>query len=73
MAQVGTVPAHPRTHGGRGVHPDYGWILIAVGQPSSAALPGWLRLTSAERLMRIAVIAIVIVAAVTRANPRTGA
>ncbi|HHU10961.1 MAG TPA: hypothetical protein GXZ60_13260 [Intrasporangiaceae bacterium] len=55
--------------------PTYGWILIAVVGVFLIWLLylGWPRLTSAERLMRIAVIAIVIVAAVTRANPRTGA
>ena len=55
--------------------PTYGWILIAVVGVFLIWLLylGWPRLTGAERLMRIAVIAIVIVAAVTRANPRTGA
>ncbi|NLJ54739.1 MAG: hypothetical protein GX344_11505 [Intrasporangiaceae bacterium] len=55
--------------------PTYGWILIALVAVFLTWLLylSWPRLTGAERLMRFAVIAIVIVAAVTRANPRTGA
>lgn len=53
--------------------PTYGWILIAFVAVFLIWLLylGWPRLTSADRLMRFAVIAIVIVAAITRANPRT--
>lgn len=55
--------------------PTYGWILIALVAIFLIWLLylSWPRLGAAERLMRFAVIAIVIVAAVTRANPRTGA
>lgn len=55
--------------------PTYGWILIAVVAVFLTWLLylSWPRLTGAEKLMRFAVIAIVVVAAVTRANPRTGA
>lgn len=55
--------------------PTDGWILIAA----VAVFLIWLaylsrpRLTSTDKLMRTAAIAIVVVAAVTRANPRTGA
>lgn len=55
--------------------PTYGWILIALVAVFLAWLLylSWPRLTSPEKLMRFAVIAIVVVAAITRANPRTGA
>ena len=55
--------------------PRVGWILIAlVGVFLTWLLYlAWPRLSSVDKLMRFAVIAIVIVAAVTRANPRTGA
>lgn len=55
--------------------PTYGWILIALVAVFLTWLLylSWPRLAGAERLMRFAVIAIVLVAAVTRANPRTGA
>lgn len=55
--------------------PTYGWILIALVAVFLTWLLylSWPRLTSADKLMRMAVIAIVVVAAVTRANPRTGA
>lgn len=55
--------------------PTYGWILIALVAVFLSWLLylSWPRLTGAERIMRFAVIAIVLVAAVTRANPRAGA
>ena len=55
--------------------PTYGWVLIALVAVFLAWLLylGWPRLSAVDRLMRFAVIAIVVVAAVTRANPRTGA
>ncbi len=55
--------------------PTYGWILIALVAVFLTWLLylSWPRLASSERLLRIAVVAIVVVAAVTRANPRTGA
>jgi hypothetical protein len=55
--------------------PTVGWILIALVAVFLTWLLylAWPRLTAVDRLMRLAVIAIVIVAAVTRANPRTGA
>ncbi len=55
--------------------PTYGWILIAAVAVFLIWLAylSWPRLTSTDKLMRTAVIAIVVVAAVTRANPRTGA
>lgn len=55
--------------------PTYGWILIALVAVFLTWLfyLAWPRLTSTDRLMRFAVIAIVVVAAITRANPRTGA
>lgn len=55
--------------------PTYGWILIALVAVFLTWLLylSWPRLTAAERLMRFAVIAVVVVAAITRANPRTGA
>jgi hypothetical protein len=55
--------------------PTYGWVLIAFVAVFLTWLLylGWPRLTAVDRLMRFAVIAIVVVAAITRANPRTGA
>jgi hypothetical protein len=55
--------------------PTVGWILIALVAVFLTWLLylAWPRLAAVDRLMRLAVIAIVIVAAVTRANPRTGA
>jgi hypothetical protein len=55
--------------------PTVGWILIALVAVFLTWLLylAWPRLTAVDRLMRLAVIAIVIVAAVTRASPRTGA
>lgn len=55
--------------------PTYGWILIAVVGVFLTWLLylSWPRLSGVDKLMRFAVIAIVVVAAVTRANPRTGA
>lgn len=57
-----------------GVLLPYGWVLIALVAVFLTWLLylGWPRLTAVDRLMRFAVIAIVVVAAVTRANPRTG-
>jgi hypothetical protein len=54
--------------------PTVGWILIALVAVFLTWLLylAWPRLTAVDRLMRLAVIAIVVVAAVTRANPRTG-
>jgi hypothetical protein len=55
--------------------PTYGWILISIVAVFLTWLLylAWPRLSAVDRLMRFAVIAIVIVAAITRANPRTGA
>ena len=55
--------------------PSVGWVLIALVAVFLAWLLylGWPRLSAVARFMRIAVIALVVVAAVTRANPRTGA
>ncbi|MGA8046654.1 MAG: DUF6703 family protein [Dermatophilaceae bacterium] len=55
--------------------PSVGWVLIAVVAVFLAWLLylGWPRLSTVDRLMRIAVIALVVVAAITRANPRSGA
>lgn len=55
--------------------PSVGWVLIAVVAVFLAWLLylGWPRLSAVDRLMRIAVIALVVVAAITRANPRSGA
>lgn len=55
--------------------PGFGWILIALVGLALAWLLylAWPRLTAVDRLMRFAIIAIVFVAAITRANPRTGA
>ena len=55
--------------------PTYGWVLIAVVAVFLSWLLylSWPRLTGAERVMRFAVIAVVLAAAVTRANPRTAA
>jgi hypothetical protein len=57
------------------VIPSVGWVLIAVVAVFLVWLLylGWPRLSAVDRLMRIAVIALVVVAAITRANPRTGA
>lgn len=55
--------------------PTVGWVLIAFVAVLLTWLLylGWPSMTTADRLMRFAVIAIVVVAAVTRANPRNGA
>jgi 4-hydroxybenzoate polyprenyltransferase len=54
--------------------PTVGWVLIAlVGVFLTWLLYlGWPRMSPLDRFMRVAVIGLVIVAAVTRANPRTG-
>ena len=50
-----------------------GWVLIAWSSSSCTwiALLAWPRLTSAERLMRVAVIVLMAAVAVTQAVPRT--
>jgi hypothetical protein len=55
--------------------PSVGWVLIAAVAVFLTWLLylGWPQMSGIDRFMRIAVIAIVVVAAVTRANPRTGA
>lgn len=54
--------------------PTVGWVLIAGVAVFLAWLLylGWPQMSAVDRFMRIAVIALVVVAAVTRANPRTG-
>ena len=50
----------------------WGWVLIALVVVLLAWIPllAWPRLTTAERLMRIAVVAILIAVTVTQAVPR---
>ena len=52
--------------------PGWGWVLIAVVTLFLLWLLalGWPRLTSSERLMRIAVVAIALAITVTQAVPR---
>ena len=55
--------------------PSVGWVLIALVAGFLAWLLylGWPQFSGVDRFLRIAVIALVLVAAITRANPRTGA
>jgi hypothetical protein len=52
--------------------PRWGWLLIALVVAILAwiLLLAWPRLTTAERLMRVAVIALMVAVTVTQAAPR---
>ena len=56
-----------------GLFVPWGWVLIAfvVLVLTWIALLAWPRLTSAERLMRVAVIVLMAAIAITQAVPRT--
>jgi len=52
--------------------PGWGWVLVAVVTVFLAwlLLLGWPRLTTPERLMRLAVVAVALAITVTQAVPR---